>query len=430
TGVGVGLLVVAAVAAFASTGNAGILAASRYPLAMARDHLLPPGLGRLGRFQTPTLSIALTSVLIVALILLLDIEGIAKLASAFQLLLFSLLNLAVIIMRESGIAGYDPGYRSPFYPWMQLVGFLASFWLIAQMGEIAMLFTLGLIAVTTSWYFRYASHRVKRTGAIFHTFARLGERRHGGLDLELRDIVREKGLREADPFDEVVARAPVLEIPGRTSFGEMVRMAVSELQVVTGLPAEVMEEGFLREMEAGFTPVARGAALPHLRVVGLPHPTMLLARCREGSDHPDGPWAGHKGEMEEIRALFFLVSPQDEPGQHLRLLGHLATQIDDPGFLSRWLSATGEQELKATLLRAERSLVIRVSDHLVTESWAGNPLRMIGLPRGTLVAVVRRNGRTIVPNGSSIIESGDHLTIIGSPEGIGDLADRLGSGTG
>ncbi|MFO8175150.1 MAG: PTS sugar transporter subunit IIA, partial [Longimicrobiales bacterium] len=124
-------------------------------------------------------------------------------------------------------------------------------------------------------------------------------------------------------------------------------------------------------MEAGFTPVARGAALPHLRVVGLPHPTMLLARCREGIENPDGPLDGHKGEMEEIRALFFLVSPQDEPGQHLRLLGHLAPQIDDPGFLSRWLSATGEQELKATLLRAERSLVIRVSDHLVTESWAG-----------------------------------------------------------
>jgi amino acid transporter len=40
-GVGVALMVVAAVAAFASMSNTGILAASRYPMAMARDHLLP-----------------------------------------------------------------------------------------------------------------------------------------------------------------------------------------------------------------------------------------------------------------------------------------------------------------------------------------------------------------------------------------------------
>ena len=42
--VGVLLIVVAAVAAFASMSNTGILAASRYPLAMARDRLLPEGL--------------------------------------------------------------------------------------------------------------------------------------------------------------------------------------------------------------------------------------------------------------------------------------------------------------------------------------------------------------------------------------------------
>jgi amino acid transporter len=48
------LIVVAAVAAFASTGNAGIMSASRYPLAMARDRLLPEGFSKIGRFNTPT----------------------------------------------------------------------------------------------------------------------------------------------------------------------------------------------------------------------------------------------------------------------------------------------------------------------------------------------------------------------------------------
>ena len=59
-------------------------------------------------------------------------------------------------MRESGIEGYDPGYRSPLYPWMQIFGFLSPLWLIAEMGELAILFTLGLVGVTIGWYFRYA----------------------------------------------------------------------------------------------------------------------------------------------------------------------------------------------------------------------------------------------------------------------------------
>jgi basic amino acid/polyamine antiporter, APA family len=110
---GVLLVVVAAITAFASTGNAGILTASRFPLAMARDRLLWSGFDRLGRFGTPTLGVIVTSVLMILAILFLDVERLASLGSAFLLLLFALLNLSVIIMRESRIASYVPGYRSP-----------------------------------------------------------------------------------------------------------------------------------------------------------------------------------------------------------------------------------------------------------------------------------------------------------------------------
>ncbi|MGB5527201.1 MAG: APC family permease, partial [Gemmatimonadota bacterium] len=134
-GLGVMLIVAAAIAAFASTGNAGILSASRYPLAMARDRLVSARFGTLGRFQTPTFAIVVTGLLMIGSIVFLDVEAIAKLASAFQLALFSMLCLAVIIMRESRIAGYDPGFKSPLYPWIQIVGFVTPFWLISEMGE-------------------------------------------------------------------------------------------------------------------------------------------------------------------------------------------------------------------------------------------------------------------------------------------------------
>lgn len=64
-----------------------------------------------------------------------------------------------------------------------------------------------------------------------------------------------------------------------------------------------------------------------------------------------------------------------------------------------------------------------------TAGWAGTPLRLVSLPPGTLVALVRRNGSDIVPNGSTVLRSGDQLTLLGDAEEL-RLADRALSGEG
>ena len=75
----------------------------------------------------PRFRIAVTVGLIIFLVLTFDIASIAKLASAFQLMMFALICLAVIVMRESRIEAYDPGYHSPFYPWMQIFGIFSPY---------------------------------------------------------------------------------------------------------------------------------------------------------------------------------------------------------------------------------------------------------------------------------------------------------------
>ena len=139
---GLKVVTLGAFLAFFSVSNAGIMSASRYPLAMGRDHLLPPAFRKLSKRGTPAFSIAVTVGVMVILLLALDPIAIAKLASSFQLLMFALLCLAVIVMRESGLKSYDPGYRAPFYPWLQLLGIVAPFVLIAQMGLGSTLFSL------------------------------------------------------------------------------------------------------------------------------------------------------------------------------------------------------------------------------------------------------------------------------------------------
>ena len=416
---------VAAVIAFASVANAGILSASRYPLAMSRDHLIPGLFSKLTPRNIPHYGIAVTVGLIIFLVLTFDIASIAKLASAFQLMMFALICFAVIVMRESRIEAYDPGYRSPFYPWMQLFGVFSPMWLIAEMGIVPILFSLALVTLGTIWYISYARERVVRSGAIYHLFARLGEQRFEGLDRELRGIMKEKGVREEDPFDEVVTRAQVMEFSGKYLFEEITHDVAKELGQSLGLAAKDLEQGFMEGSRIGATPISHGAALPHIRLAGIDRAEMVIVRAKEQClvEAPD--FSGKTSLQGPIHAFFFLVSPNENPGQHLRILAQIAGRVDDENFLKDWLVATDEQELKEILLRDERFLSLRISSNTPSSVLIGRSLREIRMPEGSLVALIRRKGETIIPRGLTVLQEGDRLTIIGDAYGIEELNNEF-----
>lgn len=421
---GVILVSLAAMAAFISVSNAGLLSASRYPLAMARDHLLPRLFYRLGRKGTPVVSILSTLAVTVLVIVLLDPAGIAKLASSFQLLMFALLSLAVIVMRESHIESYDPGYRVPWYPWTPLVGLLSPMVLIATMGWLSIVFTVGLLAVGAGWYAFYARGRIARTGAIYHVFERLGRMRYKGLDQELRGILKEKGLREKDPFDEIVARAMVMDYRDPMEFEEVVERVSGWLsQIVPHTPKEIARQ-FLEGTRIGATPVTHGVALPHLRVDGLRDVEMVLVRARQGIHIAfNNPLTGHD-EEEFVPAVFFLVSPEQDPGQHLRILAQIAGRVDDESFVTAWDAARNDQELKEALLHDERSVALHIRSNDPSSVMVGRTLREIGLPAGCLVTWLRRGDEVIVPHGGTVVEDGDRLTVIGDPGSIKQVRER------
>ena len=249
--VGVIVATIAALAAFASTANAGIMSASRYLFAMGRDDLIGKSFRNLGRFRTPTLGVLVTGAFIVFGLLTLDVVSLAKLASAFQLLIFAAVNAAVIVMRESKIDAYDPAVRSPLYPWMQLVGIFFSFVLIIELGRLPMLFSLGLIALGTAWFFAYAKARIVRRGAIMHWFERLGRERHEDLETELRAILRETGLHDGDAYNELVEAAHVIDADGPATFEAVVRTTAEHLGGRVPLEASAI-------FEESCSPRARG----------------------------------------------------------------------------------------------------------------------------------------------------------------------------
>jgi basic amino acid/polyamine antiporter, APA family len=55
------------------------------------------------------------------------------------------------------------------------------------------------------------------------------------------------------------------------------------------------------------------------------------------------------------------------------------------------------------------------------------PLREAPLHDGTLVALVSRRAGVLVPTGSTILEEGDRLTILGGPAALERIRDGFGA---
>jgi len=421
TSIGILLIVVAAIAAFASTGNAGIMSASRYPLAMSRDGLMPKYFGKIGRFKTPHISVLSTTFVMILVLLLFDVEAVAKLASAFQLLLFFLLNLAVVVMRESKIEAYKPGFNSPFYPWVQILGMIISLWLVAEMGLLAVGLTGTLIILCIAWYFYYAHGKVKRQGAIYHVLARLGQMRYEALEHELMTIINEKNIDSSLTYEEVIARSEVVRAQSADR-----DLAILSQKAVDSLESRLSKDTNLKSnWSDAFTDIAtqavrlkKGVYFKYVQLEGLRMPEMVSIQCKGGLT------LEAFGE-EKIHALIYLITPEDQPLLHMRIIGHMAELIEAEEFLDRWIAAKSERELKQVLLSDERLIHVRLQENTPTEEWIDKAIMELQLPGECLVTIIERNNDIVIPKGKTRLRTGDVLSILGYPKDILELREWL-----
>ncbi len=149
-----------------SMANSGVLAASRFPFAMAIDKLLPDFMGRIhSKFLTPVVTIVMTCFLMALVILFLDVEKIAKLASAFMVMMFILVNACVIVLRETSAQWYNPPYRSPLYPFIQLFGIFSGIALLVFLGLGPLFAIFGILVLGLAIYFFFGKNAT-RTGIL------------------------------------------------------------------------------------------------------------------------------------------------------------------------------------------------------------------------------------------------------------------------
>lgn len=161
------LVVVSALLALASTANSGILSASRYPFAMAKDGLANREFGQLNpQTGTPVVSILATSGTVIFMVVFLPIDSVARFGAAFQIVVFILVSGAVIGFREADPTEYSPSYLAPAYPYLQLFGVVSGVALLTQLSTLAFVGAVTITILSVIYYYAYARLQPATEGVV------------------------------------------------------------------------------------------------------------------------------------------------------------------------------------------------------------------------------------------------------------------------
>ena len=341
-------MAIAASLAFLTTANAGILAGSRYLLALSRDGMLPQSVGNIGtRFHTPHVAILVTGGLVI-LPLFIDLHILVESASIGLILTNIFAILSVIILRESRLHNYRPTFRAPLYPWLPVVGLAGFGFVILEMREEAFLISAVLAITGFCIYWFYGRPHVQHQSALLHVLQRLTARKlvNGTLEAELKEVVRQRDEIVLDRFDEMIEQCPVLDLKSSMTRDEFFAKAAEAMAPHSGASSEKLKHLLIAREEESSTVLTPHLAIPHIIIEGSKPFGILLARCKAGIYFGD--------DAAEVHTVIVLAGPIQERNFHLRCLAAIAQVVQAADFEMRWLAARGEQALRDLFVLSRR----------------------------------------------------------------------------
>jgi mannitol/fructose-specific phosphotransferase system IIA component (Ntr-type) len=295
------------------------------------------------------MAILLTGGFMMVAIILLDLKTLVKTASTLKIILFILVNVSVITMREGKIQSYRPRFKSPLYPYIHILAIIAYGALIIDMGKVPLLISAAFVALSVVWFKLYVCRRVGRASAVMHVVERVTDRQLKTVTLEneLRDILLARDDIIEDRFDKLIKQCEIVDVKGRTSAEEVFRRISKIMEKRLDVIEYVLFEKFLHREAEGSTVIRPGLAIPHVIVDGEHKFDVLLVRAADGIDFPHAP--------DPVRTMFVLAGSEDERNYHLRALMAIAQIAQGKDFEQRWLAARDTEALRNLILLAART---------------------------------------------------------------------------
>ena len=253
------LVVLAAIFSSTSALNATLFSSARVSFAMSRDGFLPPALSKISKTHVPHIALFASSVIVLTVALLLDVEGVAAAADIMFLLIFMLINISVIKIRREMSDELRYGFMMPFFPVIPIIALMLQLLLALLLFEMSVLAWVSAgawIAAGIVLYFAYSKkrgekpitvtileeHKIKQKrdrqimlpvqhGHISQTLAKYASRIAGkeNAELLLASIVSlpdyaledeaQKGLEEARPYMLSARKTAEEDVPVHTVIG-------------------------------------------------------------------------------------------------------------------------------------------------------------------------------------------------------------------
>jgi hypothetical protein len=205
-----------------------------------------------------------------------------------------------------------------------------------------------------AFYWFYGRIKSTREFALLHLLDRVMDRdlTGGVLESELSDIIRERDELCADPFEEVIKRAQVLDLQGpldREAFWETM---IERLSASLGLQEEMLRR-ILEERELGRTSeLLPGVSMSDVVVPGQDFFELVAVRCVPG--------VSLAPQASPAEAFFMILTSRDKRDSYLRTLAALGQVVGDRDFEADWRNARGEDRLRDVLRLTERKRVCSI----------------------------------------------------------------------
>ncbi len=348
-------ITIASFLAFITTANAGIMAASRYPLALSRDKLIPESISMVSkRFKTPVLSIVITGIFII-ISLQINLETLVKSASSVILIAYILSNVSVIILRESKLINYKPVFRVPLYPYVPVFSIIIYLFLLIDLGMEAIEISLIFIVISMLVYFFYGRRRSKKEFALLYLLKRIIDSKmpQHGLETELRDVLRHREGILDDQFDKMVKEAVVIDIEEQLSVDAFFKQISVPLGNELDLNSENIYKLLTTRENESTTALNSFVSIPHIILSKTDMLHLMIVRCREGINFTE--------KADSVKAVFLIIGNEGERILHLRLLASIATLVQEVNFEHDWLEAKDVNYLRDMILLSSRKRYPRES---------------------------------------------------------------------
>jgi amino acid transporter/mannitol/fructose-specific phosphotransferase system IIA component (Ntr-type) len=343
------ILSLAAMLAFITTANGGLMAASRNPLAMSKDNLLPAFFSRVNlRFKTPAVSVLMTAFFMILVISFLDIESLVKVASTMKLILFSFVNISVILMRESKIVSYKPAFKAPLYPYLQIAGVAVYLALIIEMGIVPLLITSGFFILSLAWYLLYSKSRSSKDSALIHIAERITAKdiESSTLRDELRGILLERDEIIEDRFDRIIKGARIIDLDGDHDVKSLFNVLSKTFAEIFNIPPNTVCDLLIKREAETTTVIHTGLAIPHIIIEGNEKFDIVIARSQSGIDFLI--------DKPPVHIVFALAGTKDERNFHLQALMAIAQIVQNKDFTNNWMKVRDPEDLRNLILLAQR----------------------------------------------------------------------------